>query len=138
MEKEALVRKILPYIRWCFLTICMIIALFIYEKPFEQEGAKEIIGAISDCISVPGALVSCIATLSYFAKLGAYDGLTYTFSNFSLHSIIPGHHKDKHKTLYEYKQEKDEKGRKWLPQALQVGLVTLGIGVILLIVYALL
>ena len=121
MEKKEFIDKYLPYVKWCILTVTMIVALFFWEKPFSEEGAQAIVGALSNCFFVPGVLVTSIGVLSYLSKLGAYDGISYTFSNFSLHSIIPGHHKDKHQTLYEYKKQKDEKGRKWLPHAFFVG-----------------
>ena len=77
-----------------------------------------------------------VGALTYLAKLGAYDGISYAFSNFALHSLIPGMHKDKHESFYEYKKAKEEKGRKWLSHLFFVGLVPLAISVVLLIVYA--
>ena len=136
MEKQELAKKYMPYVKWGIFAIVTIVIMFIYEKPFSEENAKKIVGAISNCFAIPGVLISGMSGLTYLASLGAYDGLTYIFSNFSLHSLIPGHHKDKKQTLYEYKQAKDEKGRKWQSQAIVIGLCSLGISIILLIVYA--
>ena len=136
MQKKELLQKSFPYIKWSVFALMIIVAMFLYEKPFDHEGAGEIIGSLSNCFAVPGVVISGFAGLTYIASLGAYDGLTYIFSNFSLHSLIPGHHKDKKQTLYEYKQAKDEKGRKWQSQAMVIGLCSLGISIILLIVYA--
>ena len=73
------------------------------------------------------------------AKLGAYDGLVYSFKNFGLHTLIGGNpNKKKTQTFYEYKTAKDEKGRKWFPNFLWVGVASLVIGIILAIVAELL
>ena len=136
MEKQDFAKKIIPYVKWGVFATIAIVLMFIYEKPFSEENVKEVIGAISNCFAVPGVLVFGMSGLTYLASLGAYDGLTYIISNFSLHSLIPGHHKDEKQTLYEYKQAKDEKGRKWQSQAMVIGLCSLGISIILLIVYA--
>ena len=136
MEKQKFIEKYLPYVKWSILTVCLIVAYFFYEQPFSKEGAGAIITAVGDCFAVPGSLLMCVSALTYFAKLGAYDGIAYAFSNFSLHSIIPGHHKDKKQTLYEYKKAKDEKGRRWLSHAFKVALVAFGVGVIFIIIGA--
>ena len=138
MQKEEFFKKYFPYIKWCVITVALVVVMFVYKKPFNGETAKKIFADMSDCFAVPGVVLSGIGLLSYFASLGAYDALAYSFSNFSLHSLIPGRHKDKHETLYEYKKAKDEKGRNWLRHILYIGLVTLGIAVILLIIYAIL
>lgn len=138
MHKEEFFKKYLPYIKWGIFGVVAIVLMFIHEKPFSDDGIKEIFGSMSNCFAVPGVVLTGFGGLSYLSSLGAYDGLSYIFSNFSLHSIIPGHHNDKPKTLYEYKQQKDEKGRKWHPQPLIVGAVSLGISVVMLIIYAIL
>ena len=136
MEKEEFFKKYMPYIKWGIIAVVAVIFMFTYEKPFSQEGTKEIVGAISDCFAIPGVVMSGIGALTYLAKLGAYDGISYVFSNFALHSIIPGMYKDKFDSFYEYKQAKEAKGRRWLSHMCFVGLVTLAISVILLVVYA--
>ena len=65
------------------VALVAIVLMFIYEKPFSQEGAKEIVGAISNCFTVPGVVLSGMGALSYLAHKGAYDGLGYIFSNFA-------------------------------------------------------
>ena len=138
MQKEEFFKKYVPYIKWGIFGVVSIVLMFIYEKPFSEAETNEIFGSMSNCFAVPGIVLTGFGGLSYLSSLGAYDGLSYIFSNFSLHSIIPGHHKDKPQTLYEYKQQKDEKGRKWHPQPLIVGAVSLGISVVMLIIYAIL
>jgi hypothetical protein len=136
MEKEVFLKKYFPYIKWSVVALAAIVFMIVYENPFSAGNAADIVGKLSNCFAVPGVVLSGIGALSYFSSLGAYDAFGYIFSNFSLHSIIPGHHKEKYESLYEYKKEKDEKSRKWLPYALKVGLITLGISVALLVVYA--
>jgi hypothetical protein len=136
MEKQELYKKYMPYVKWGIVAAVAVVLMFVYEQPFTKEGAKEIAGAISDCFAIPGILMAGVGALTYLAKLGAYDGISYAFSNFALHSLIPGMHEDKHESFYEYKTAKDEKGRKWLSQLFFVGLVPLSISVIILIVYA--
>lgn len=147
MNKKEFAKKYFLYFKWGIVALIAIILMFIYEKPFNQvydipptpqEEAKDIIGALINCFTVPGVVLSGMGALSYLAHKGAYDGLGYVFSNFALHSLIPGTHKDKPKSLYEYKQRKDASGRKWAYQLLTVGLVLLAIMFVLLIVYSIL
>ena len=136
MTKQEFEEKYMPYVKWGIVAVALVVLMIFYEQPFSQEGAKEIVGTISDCFAIPGVVMAGIGALTYLAKLGAYDGISYAFSNFALHSIIPGTHKDKPESFYEYKKSKEEKGRKWLSHLFFAGLVPLVISVILLIVYA--
>ena len=129
-------KKYMPYVKWGIVAIIAVVLMFLYEQPFAKEGAKEVVGTLSDCFAIPGIVMTGVGALTYLAKLGAYDGLNYAFSNFALHSLIPGMHKEKHESFYEYKKAKDEKGRKWLSHLFLVGLVPLALSVIILIVYA--
>ena len=135
---DDLKEKRLTVLRWLSLTIMALIAMYFIELPFEQSSAKEVVGAISNCFVVPGIIFTGFGGLSFVAHLGGYDSFGYMFSNFSLHSLIPGKHPTKYKTFYEYKEAKNKKGRKWLPQSLITGLINIGIGAIFLIVYAIL
>ena len=136
MEKEEFLKKYFHYIKWTIVAVVFVILMFVYENPFSADSPKDTVGLVSNCFAVPGIILTSLGILSYLSFLGAYDGIAYTFTNFSLHSLIPGRQKEKPGTLYEYKKAKDEKGRRWIPQALQIGIVTLGISLILLIVYA--
>ena len=132
--------KIRSYI-WAvgFTLMLAAVMFFTLEKPYEEQTAKDVLGALSYCFVVPAALVGGFGALSYMAKLGAYDGLVYSFKNYGLHTLIGGAFtKKKTQTFREYKEEKDEKGRKWFPQLLWCGLGSLVIGLILAIVSELL
>ena len=128
--------KIRSYI-WAIGFTLMLAALmfFLIEKPYEKETATDVFAALSNCFIVPAALVGGFGALSYMAKLGAYDGLVYSFKNYGLHTLIGGAFtKKKTQTFREYKEEKDEKGRKWFPNLLWSGLGSLLIGIILAVV----
>ena len=128
--------KIRAYVWTVGFTLMLVaVMFFLIEKPHEQEGAKAVLIALSNCFIVPAALVGGLGALSYMAHLGAYDGLTYSFKNFGLHNLLGGNPKKKRtQTFREYKEEKDEKGRRWFPHLLWVGLAALVIGIVLAIV----
>ena len=136
MEKQELYKKYAPYVKWGAVAIIAVIFMLAYERPFDKQGAQEIVGTLSDCFAIPGIVMSGIGLLTYLGTLGVYDGISYVFSNFALHSIVPGMYKDKHDSFYEYKQAKDQKGRKWLKELFFVGLCPLALSIILLVVYA--
>ena len=129
-------QKIISYVKWG--AVCVAIVLFCFfavEKPYAQATAADVIGKIGNCFFVPGVVLSGIGALSYISYLGGYDSLSYTFSNFALHKIWVQRHPKRYKSLYEYKEAKNKKGRKWLPHAFAVGIVSLGLGVIFTVIY---
>ncbi len=138
MDFGELNKKTLLYIKWALIALTLTVAMFFVEAPFAEESVKEVFGKISDCFFVPGVVLSGIGALSYFSYLGAYDSFGYIFSNFALHSLIYREQPKKYKSFYDYKQEKEEKGRKWSPHVLFVGLATLAISIIFFVVHALL
>ena len=115
--------------------IVAVILIAFWEGLFQLTEAKDIVGTLSDCFFVPGVLFAGIGGLSWVSSKGGYDAFGYAFNNFALHNLFPTKHPKKYKTLYDFKQEKDEKGRRWLPQLLITGGISLLIGVILFIVY---
>lgn len=115
--------------------LAAVILMAFWEGIFQLTGAKDIVGALSDCFFVPGVLFAGIGGLSWISSKGGYDAFSYAFNNFALHNLFPTKYSKKYKTLYDYKQEKDEKGRRWLPQLLVTGGISLLIGAILFIVY---
>ena len=138
-EKLEKKHKIRTYV-WTAGILVVLVALmfFLIEKPHEEPNVKDVIGAISNCFIVPAALLGGVGAISYMATLGAYDGLIYSLKNFGLHNLIGGNPmKKKTQTFREYKEQKDEKGRKWFPNFLWVGVASLIIGIILAIVYLL-
>lgn len=126
------------YVRWLVILAAAIAVCVFIEKPHEQETAKEAIGKICNCFTVPGVVFAGVGGLSYISHLGGYDSFGYTFSNFSLHNIWVTKSRKKYDSFYDYKQKKDAKGRKWLPHVLQLGIASLAVGAVLLVIYLIL
>jgi hypothetical protein len=120
------------------LLIAVGVCLYFFNNPFEATGAKDVVMCFCNAFTVPGVIFFGFAVLTYLSSLGAYDGLGYTFYNFGLHNLWPTKHPKKYKNLYEYKENKDKKGRAWWKSGLVVGLFSLLISAILLIVYLIL
>ncbi len=135
MTEERIKPRLPRYIRTsCFLVAFVVICLII-ENPFGEAETREIVRRVCNAFTVPGIVFSGIGALSYIFRLGVYDGILYSFSNFTLHNIWVTRQPKSYKTFYEYKRARDEKGRGWLPHVLTVGLVSLLIGVLLLAIY---
>ncbi len=134
-EKQLKLKK---YIRWGVILLAFIAAMFFFESPFAEETPKDTVGAISNCFFVPGVFFAGIGGLSYISFLGGYDSFGYAFSNFSLHNIFYKTPRKKYDSFYEYKIKKDKKGRSWLPEMLFTGLGSLGISLIIFIIYCIL
>lgn len=118
------------------ILIAGIIGMMFYRQVFVQTDTKTIFGLLSDSFFVPGIIMAGVGGLSKLSALGAYDTFGYLFSRFSLHNFwVTGAKRKKYDSLYEYKQEKDKKGRSWLPYALWTGLGTCALSLILLIIY---
>lgn len=109
-------------------------ALMLAEKVFASSGAKETLGRLSNAFFVAGILYAGAGGLSFVAAMGGFDSFTYIFTNFALHSLIPTRQPKKNKSFYDYKTEKDEKGRHWLPHLLILGGGMILVSVILLAV----
>ena len=128
------IRRI-KYIKAVIFWLIAFIACLIIEDPFSKTEAVEVIWRLCNSFTVPGIIFAGIAGLSYISYLGGYDSLGYVFSNFGLHNIFTTRQPTKYKDLYEYKQMKEMKGRRWLPHFLVIGLISLAVGVVLLFVY---
>ncbi len=104
-------------------------------KIYQFENVKEVIGDLSDCLLIPGVLLSGVAVISWAGTFGTFDMLSYGTKSFfgifirPLAEDLPSH-------FYDYRKQKDEKGRHWSKETLFVGLISLGISGLLLIVYA--
>lgn len=123
------------------ITLCVaaVIAVVFWKEVFSLKDAKSVFGALSDAFLIPGALFAGVGGLSRLGAAGAYDSFGYLFSRFALHNIwVTGSRRKKYDSLYEYKQKKDEKGRRWLPYVLWTGVGALAISVVMLIVYLIL
>lgn len=134
--KDGKIKKfLLTCIKPASLIVAAIVGCAFVENPFGQTETAELFEKLHNIFTVPGVVFAGVGLLSYFNYLGAYDGLAYAFSNFGLHNLWVSRRRDKYKSLYDYKKAKDEKGRKWMPNVLFVGSVSLFIGIIFLIIY---
>ena len=100
-----------------------------------QPSARDVVGILSDCFFLPGALLSGIAGLSWIASKGTFDILSYGTS-YMIGHFLPGDNVFRtRQTFYDYKRQKDEKGRSWLNVGLWCGLLSIFLGVLFWIVY---
>ena len=114
--------------------LALTIALMFAEKVFASSGAREALGRLSNAFFVAGLLYAGAGGLTFVAAMGGFDSFTYIFKNFALHSLIPTRQPKKYKSFYDYRTEKDEKGRHWLPHLLILGGGMIVVSVILLAV----
>ena len=135
MEKR---QRLMAFAKWGIACFVLAVLCFFAEKPYAETELREIMGKISNCFTVPGVLIGGLGGLSYVSYRGGYDGLSYAFSNFGLHNLWTKKQPKRYKSLYEYKETKDEAGRKWLPSALMAGLASLLIGLLFMIIYCIL
>ena len=138
MDKDEKFKKRVSYIKAAVFWLMVFVAAMIIEDPFAETEAKEIVEALCNAFTVPGIIFVGWAGLTYVAYRGGYDGISYAFSNFGLHNIFTQRQPKQYKDFYEYKQMKDKRGRKWMPQYLLIGGISLAVAVILLVVYSLL
>ena len=127
----------LKYIRTGVFVLLAIGLCVWLEKPFAAETAKETVGLLCDCFTVPGIMFLGIGGLTWVAHMGAFDSFGYIFRNFSLHNLWTTKPKKKYESFYDYKQAKDEKGRPWLAHFAVLGAISLAVGFLLLGVYSL-
>ena len=125
-------------LKWGIACFVLAVLCFFAEKPYAETELREIMGKISNCFTVPGVVIGGIGVLSYVSYRGGYDGLGYAFSNFALHNIWTTRQPKRYKSLYEYKEAKDQAGRKWLPHALIIGLGSIAIGSLFTVLYCIL
>lgn len=136
INQEDKPKHIIGYIIYGAVLIAGIVSMLFVRQVFSQTDTKEVMSALSDSFLVPGIVMAGVGGLSKLASLGAYDSIGYLFSRFSSHNFwVTGAKRKKYDSLYEYKQEKEKKGRKWLPYALWTGLCSCGISIIFLILY---
>lgn len=99
---------------------------------FSEREPLEIISKLTDCFTVPGALLLGAGALSWANSKGAYDALKYGVD----WMIKPfTSRRFEFESLYDFKQRKAESRKPWNKEMLLVGLCFLAVAVLLLIVY---
>lgn len=99
---------------------------------FEQETVSDVMGKLSDCFSVAGAVIAGIGALSWANSKGAYDMLAFGID--ALIKPFTSRRRD-FETFYEFKLRKAESRRPWQKQWFFVGLALLGASVVCLVLY---
>lgn len=120
------------------VTFLALVALLVWRYgTFSLETTQEVLNALSNSFTIPSVAFVVIGGISKLASLGAYDSLVFSVTKYGLHNLIPGAANlgPKQHNLYEYKQAKDEKGRRWLPEVLFVGLIGLGISIVFVVLF---
>ena len=93
---------------------------------------EEILSGLCDALFVPGALLTCVGLLTFTAREGVLDIISYGFRNL-LVLFAPGKHKHQH--YYDYKMAKEANRGKATHAPLLVGLAFILLAGVCLIFY---
>ena len=93
---------------------------------------EEILSGLCDALFVPGALLTCVGLLTFTAREGVLDIISYGFRNL-LVLFAPGKHKHQH--YYDYKMAKEANRGKGTHAPLVVGLAFILLAGVCLIFY---
>lgn len=116
----------------------LLFALEVYRKHlFGATEAAAVCGILSDGFFLPGVLLGGVGAISWAATFGQFDMLAYSSRQFFGHFIRPLAADLPH-SFYEYREEKNKKGRRWLVPTFFVGLICLVLSFVMLGLYYLL
>ena len=101
---------------------------------FKASSASELFGAISDGFFSAAVMIGGVGLISLAGKYGTFDMLSYGTRSF-LGNFVKSLRDSTPKSFYQYKENKDEDGRKWLPEFAIVGGACLIIGIAALGLY---
>ena len=126
-----------PYLKviiWAAAFFALGVAM---TRIYQPNGIKDFFGDLSNCFLIPGVMLAGGAAISWAGTFGTFDMLSYGSRSFfgifirPLAQDLPNH-------FYDYRKQRDEKGRRWSKETLFVGLISLGASALALIVYYLL
>ncbi len=119
--------------------IALVLALIyaVVKQIFVFETAKELFRGLSDSFLLPAVLLAGVGGLGWIGSQGFFDIISYGTRSF-LGVFIKPISADLPKNFYDYREQKNEKGRKWSWEAVAVGLLSLAVSVVFLILYLLL
>ena len=103
-----------------------------FENKEEDQVAK-VITAFANCFTVPGLFLVGVAAIGWIASFGTFDMLAYGTRTLFATFIKPMAEKLP-KTYYDYRAEKNEKGRSWSVETLIVGCAFFAVGMIFVII----
>lgn len=127
-------KKWLKWLRPGIPALLMFVLVAVIKKLFEAPDAQSAIGIVADCFTVPGVLLTGVGLITWTATFGQFDMLGYSTRRFFGH-FFHGLSADLPADFYEYRKQKNDKGRVWLVHTFLVGIICLGLGVALLVVY---
>lgn len=113
--------------------LIFVLCMFANDGFFGDNKSENILYAFCNCFSVPGVVLSGIAVISWIGTFGTFDMLGYGSRSF-FGAFIKPLSKDLPRTFYDYRQQKNENGRKWLRETLYTGLVFLGTSLLLMVI----
>lgn len=99
------------------------------------QDSREACRFLSDCFIIPGVLLAGVGAISWAGREGLFDMLAYggkTFLGLFSRSVASG----LPKSYYEYRQQKNSQGRRWLWRVLLVGGIFLAVGLLVFLFYA--
>ena len=109
------------------LTLCILKGLF------KTSDTQQILKILCDAFGIPGILLACFGLLTFVAKEGTFDGITYSFS--SMRRVRRGYVADAKtpKSYYDYKEAVKGK-RKVAWHLIIVGLGFIAVSIALVII----
>lgn len=116
--------------------VILAIALFLAGEGgiFSADTPSEIFRILSDSFFVPGILFMGCGALGWMATKGTYDMLSFGCGRIT-RNFIPGMDKEKFDNFYQYKQRRDEDGRKWKPHLLISGAMAFLLALVFTVLY---
>ena len=130
MKKNKIKKHIGPFI---VAVVIFVSCMFANGGVFGANKAENLLFGICNCFTIPGIILTGIAAISWAGKFGTFDMLSFGTRSFFGIFIRPLSD-DMPSNFYDYRKQKDEKGRKWSPELLIVGAFFLAVGAILAVV----
>ena len=88
---------------------------------------------VSDCLTISGLMLVCGATIGWIASFGLFDMLFYG-TQAALAIIIKPLAEKLPPSFYEYRKQKDEKGRTWSIECMILGGALFLVGMIFVVI----
>ncbi|MCQ2742247.1 MAG: DUF3899 domain-containing protein [Bacilli bacterium] len=137
-EKKRFFDKLF-FISLAISTGCLLVTstlIFLIEYFLWQQGPKDGVSLAMDAIGITGFFGILIYLMSFVSSKGTFDILEYGLKIAVFTVFKPNYRKNNFpKTFYDYKMQKDSKGRNPIRGLLFVSLLFLAVGAILLAIH---